>query len=130
MIEVTPPGRALLLVYNADSGFFNALTDSAHKLFSPSTYECHLCALTYGAVQMQQKWALFLGTLPLPVRFLHRDEFRSQFPTLKTGLPAVFLFSGAEPFLLISSSEIKQCKSLNELEELLQSKAYGTTGCS
>jgi hypothetical protein len=122
------PERSLLLVYNADSGFFNALTDSVHKLFSPSTYNCQLCALTYGAAQMRREWALFLRKSPHPVRFLHRDEFRSQFPAMKTELPAVFSVSGGGPSLLIGADEIKQCKSLNDLEELLQSKAYGTTG--
>ena len=52
MKEKRPSNRSLILVYNADSGFFNALADSAHKLLSPSTYDCRLCALTYGAIQM------------------------------------------------------------------------------
>ena len=128
MIKVAPPERSLLLVYNADSGFFNALTDSAHKMFSPSTYECRLCALTYGAVQMHLEWAVFLRSLPLSVSFLHRDEFRSQFATVKTDLPAVFLVSRARTHLLIGAAEIKQCKSLKDLEELLQSQAYEATG--
>ena len=35
----------LVFVYNADSGVFNALADAAHKIFSPRTYACNLCAL-------------------------------------------------------------------------------------
>jgi hypothetical protein len=38
----------LLFVYNADSGLAAALFDSAHKLLSPQTYACNLCALTHG----------------------------------------------------------------------------------
>ncbi len=30
-------GVTLLFVYNADSGFFNTLADTGHKLFSPTT---------------------------------------------------------------------------------------------
>jgi hypothetical protein len=37
---------SLVFVYNADSGVFNTLSDIAHKIFSPETYACNLCALT------------------------------------------------------------------------------------
>ena len=35
--------KSLLIVYNADSGFFNTIAASVHKLVSPQTYECALC---------------------------------------------------------------------------------------
>jgi hypothetical protein len=128
MTEKPPPNRSLILVYNADSGLFNALTDSLHKLLSPSTHECRLCALTYGVVGMRREWALFLRNLKIPVRLIHRDEFHSQFPHLKIDLPSVLIQSAAKLDPLISSEEIKKCTSLHELEELLQTKAYATTG--
>ncbi len=40
--------NSLLFVYNADSGLVAGLFDSAHKLLSPSTYQCQLCTLTHG----------------------------------------------------------------------------------
>ena len=36
----------LLFVYNADTGLFNALADSAHKILSPQTYQWVLCEVT------------------------------------------------------------------------------------
>jgi len=33
----------IIFVYNTDDGLFNALMDTAHKIFSPATYECSLC---------------------------------------------------------------------------------------
>lgn len=33
------------------------MLDAAHKLISPATYSCSLCALTYGAVSMKRSWA-------------------------------------------------------------------------
>ena len=36
----------LILVYNADNGLFNAVTDWSHKFFSPQTYQCSLCRYT------------------------------------------------------------------------------------
>ena len=41
----------LIFVYNAGSGKLNALFDMAHKIVSPTTYECSLCALTHDAFQ-------------------------------------------------------------------------------
>ncbi len=46
--------HALVFVYNADSGLFNTVTGMAHKIFSPGTYECNLCALTYSTFGMRE----------------------------------------------------------------------------
>ncbi len=40
--------QLLIFVYNANSDLFSTVTDFAHKILSPSTYQCQLCALTYG----------------------------------------------------------------------------------
>ncbi|WP_232221892.1 hypothetical protein [Methanococcoides burtonii] len=40
--------NTLIFVYNADSGLINEMKDYVHKIVSPSTYECNLCAITYG----------------------------------------------------------------------------------
>lgn len=69
----------LLFVYNADSGKLNALLDSAHKIVSPSTYNCQLCQLTYGLLNEKQSWKRFREQLDEDVLFLHRDEFEKQF---------------------------------------------------
>ncbi|MGI8952546.1 MAG: hypothetical protein ACR2FN_13295 [Chitinophagaceae bacterium] len=49
----------LIFVYNADADLFSTLTDFAHKILSPSTYQCKLCALTYGNISMKQEWKFF-----------------------------------------------------------------------
>jgi len=43
----------LIFVYNADSGLLNAMKDWAHKIVSPETYPCSLCALTYNNLGMR-----------------------------------------------------------------------------
>ena len=67
--------QQLIFVYNADSGWFNSLTDAVHKMVSPSTYQCSLCALTYGNVSMKKEWREFIESLPFDVLFLYKDEF-------------------------------------------------------
>ena len=38
--------RTLIFIYNANGGIFSAMADAAHKLVSPETYPCSLCAIT------------------------------------------------------------------------------------
>jgi len=51
--------RKLIFVYNANSGKLNSLLGSAHKLFSPKTYSCNLCALTHYLFHENTQWELF-----------------------------------------------------------------------
>jgi len=64
----------LILVYNAESRFFNIVMDCLHKIVSPSTYQCRLCALTYGTIRMKDEWKEFIDKLKIPTEFLHRDD--------------------------------------------------------
>jgi hypothetical protein len=64
----------LILVYNAESGFFNIVKDGLHKIVSPSTCQCRLCALSFGTVRMKDEWRDFIGKLRIPTEFLHRDD--------------------------------------------------------
>jgi len=79
----------LIFVYNADSGKWNGYLDIMHKVFSPKTYSCNLCAITYGAFSMKKEWGEFVSQLPVYVRFLHRDEWEKEFDR-QDELPAVF----------------------------------------
>ena len=40
----------LVFVYNANAGLVAGMLDSVHKVVSPATYPCSLCAVTYFAV--------------------------------------------------------------------------------
>ena len=117
----------LILVYNADSGFFNIIKDALHKTVSPSTYQCNLCALTYGTIGMKAKWKRFIDKIKIPSKFLHRDEF---FSLLKTHphkienarFPAIFLHKQRKVSLLVTSLEINKCQTLEELIDLIDKK--------
>ncbi len=112
----------ILFVYNADSGLFNTLTDIAHKIFAPETYECNLCAITYGNFAMRAEWKEFLEGLGYGFEFLHRDEFSARYPGLATPLPAVFLKEGdtLEPW--ITAGEINACSSVADLKTLITAR--------
>lgn len=83
--------QRLLFVYNADGGLLAGLQDIFHKILSPATYPCSLCGVTYGAAGMRPEWRQFVRALPLPVEFLHRDEFARAYPQWRQHpLPAAF----------------------------------------
>ncbi len=113
----------LVFVYNADNGFFNLIADISHKILSPSTYPCNLCALTHGTFNMRKEWKDFLHKIKAPLTFLHRDEFRKQNdPNIQ--LPAIFLKdlrSGALiPF--IDTTALKSLTGIEDLKKLLNEK--------
>ena len=57
------PKKELILVYNANSGFYNMIKDALHKSISPNTYSCNLCGLTFGTIRMKSKWKKFIKNL-------------------------------------------------------------------
>lgn len=67
--------RSLIFVYNADSGAMAALKDYVHKMVKPMTYECNLCAVTYGNLGLKNEWKRFIERIGMPVDFLHMDEY-------------------------------------------------------
>lgn len=81
----------LIFVYNADSGLFNALGDAVHKLMSPATYPCILCALTYSNVGMRREWRAFTASLEPKSELLHADELAARYGVSGAALPR---FSG------------------------------------
>jgi hypothetical protein len=109
----------LVFVYNADSGVFNTLADAAHKIFSPRTYACHLCALTHTSVRMRGEWKQFLEGLGRPLEFLHADELAARYGLKGVPLPAVFTREGAGLKALAGADSINACRTLDELQRLV-----------
>ncbi len=106
---------ALIFVYNADSGVLSAAKDWVHKIVSPRTYECSLCAVTFGNLGMRPQWRRYVKMLPMPVRFIHRDELRQQHPTLSDPLPAAYAVTAGRPELLIDQATMEACSSVDQL---------------
>jgi hypothetical protein len=110
---------ALVFVYNADSGVFNALADAAHKIFSPRTYACNLCALTHTALGMRAEWKSFLEGLGRPLEFLHADELKSRYGLEGVPLPAVFERDDRSVRLFVGADAINACRTLDDLKRLI-----------
>ncbi len=113
---------ALVFVYNADSGFVSTLLDIGHKIVSPQTYSCNLCAITHSTFSMRDEWKQFVAGLGVSVEFLHRDELAKQYGIRDVALPVVFSKTNGALEAWITREEINRCRSLKELEQLVQSR--------
>lgn len=112
----------LLFVYNADSGLFNTLADIGHKIFSPETYRCDLCALTHGYFQERAEWRSFVESLGVECQFQHRDEFRRDWPGVTIPLPAVFRLEEGRPIPCLDRDAIAACGDLDGLKDLIRNR--------
>jgi hypothetical protein len=89
--------KRLVIVYNANAGILAGVMDSVHKIVSPSTYPCQLCAFTHGLTSMRREWRAFLAGLGMDVIFHHRPDFREVFPQAADWpLPLIALEEGGE----------------------------------
>ncbi len=114
----------IVFIYNADSGLFNTLSDIAHKLISPGTYQCDLCTITHGVFKERDQWRSFVESLPLETSFFHRDEFIARYGAedLDFSFPCLLKEQDGKLSLLLSAEEIAQCNSVECLSELIRNQ--------
>lgn len=105
----------LIFVYNADDGLYNAIAATAHRIFSPATYECHLCLYTHDLKGMRATWKRFLESLGCPLAFYYRREFHAVYPNFQKHLPAILIASNRRMDSLLTAEEILECGSLDAL---------------
>ncbi|UCE36695.1 MAG: hypothetical protein JSW00_14425 [Thermoplasmata archaeon] len=112
----------LIFIYNADSGIISSVSDYFHKIVKPDTYQCNLCALTYGNLGMKTQWKDFIENLEISVEFFHKDEFKSKYPWEKAKFPSAYIFKDSELYLLIAQKDMNQLHTLDELINLVNEK--------
>ena len=113
----------MIFIYNADSGLINTVKDFFHKAFKPETYECNLCAVSFGNFSMKRKFKSFINEdLEYKSEFLHRDEFEKQYPNVDATFPSVFVKNGDELKLLISSDDLNALKTQQQLIKLTKTR--------
>ena len=112
----------LYFAYNAKGGFFNGLTDSIHKIVSPSTYSCDLCAITHHSAGMKFTLKRFLEKLPYEVNFVYKDDLK-KYPFLKSAdLPCIFVSNDKDTSIVLAKDEISKIKSAKNLEKEILKK--------
>ena len=112
--------KELIFIYNAKSGVFNAILDWSHKMFSPSTYECNLCGITYNSFGKISKWKSFLDSKTFKINFYYTDHLSSlKFVTEDIKPPCIFMKNNNATQLLMNSNELNKLISADELIERL-----------
>lgn len=110
----------LLFIYNANSGKLNALLNAGHKLFSPSTYHCSLCALTYDTFTENTIWKTFRTESDLTMEFYHKDEFEDIFPSVRMIYPTVLKLENNQLTTVINPEVLNEISDVETLIERLK----------
>ena len=105
----------LLFVYNAKSGKLNALLDVVHKLFSPETYQCSLCALTFDAFSENNQWKQFREQSDITMEFYHIDEFEKAFPNTRYEYPVILKVDKNKSEIFIDKEKLNTTNSVDDL---------------
>jgi len=117
--------QKIIFVYNANSGAGNAVLDSMQKVFSPSTYDCKLCEITYGIVTENRTWKKFRQDSKHQMTFLHRDEFTKKYASkfgYKFEFPIVLAEGDKGLEVLVSTEEFNGLKTAHGLIRLLNER--------
>ncbi|EAR00799.1 hypothetical protein [Maribacter sp. HTCC2170] len=115
----------IIFVYNANSGKHNMILDSLHKIFSPSTYECNLCDITYGVFAENKVWKKFRKETKLSMEFLHRDEFTKKYGSkaqLKFEYPVVLTVVSGDLKVLVQTKEMNAMQRAEDLIKIIQQR--------
>jgi len=116
--------KRLIFVYNADDSFLSMATDFIHKIVKPETYQCSLCALTYGNVSMKKEWKSFLDSLNFDVEFIYKTAFQNKSKFSGIPVPCIVLVENDTQNVLIEATEMNSLSSLEELIRVLEAKLY------
>lgn len=115
----------LIFVYNAESGLVNGVIDSFHKVLSPATYPCDLCALTHGLARMRARLRHWLRQSGREVCFFHRSDFRAAWPHVDVTLPAILKQEGNQLTLVLGAADLADVRDIGQLLTLLDSHETG-----
>lgn len=107
--------KTLLFIYNANSGIKNTALDIAHKIFSPKTYNCNLCAITFNIFSENKAWKAFRTDSNIEMEFFHIKEFTKAYPDTKYEYPIVLAKTEHQLSVLISAKQIKNIVSTEAL---------------
>ncbi|TMM56354.1 GTPase [Maribacter algarum] len=103
------------------------IMDSAHKIFSPDTYECSLCDITYGAFTENSIWKKFRKETDIKMEFLHKDEFAKAYASKfghKFTFPIVLNESGKGLEVFVRTEELNEMQSAEDLITLIGVRSY------
>ena len=118
--------KRIIFVYNANSGKVNTVLDSLHKITSPSTYNCSLCAITFGVFTEDDLWKTFRKNSDLNMQFYHKDEFKKEYKSKwlpKFDFPVVLTENNGNLEVFLSSQELNAFATSEDLIEAIMRRS-------
>jgi len=115
----------LIFVYNASHTKGSFLVAAAHKIFSPTTYQCTLCSLTHGVLFENRSWRAFKKSTDLDLVFLHKDQFLKQYKSKwlpKYEFPVILSQEKDALELFLSSTDLAKMKDVDHLIDAINAR--------
>lgn len=114
----------VFFVYNVDKGVFSFVADAAHKVFSPETYECNLCDITYTNIKMKKEWKEFIHGLPESIEpvFTYKNNFSEDHPGVADAFPIIAVEHNGEMKVVVPAEELQAIESLKQLISIVKSR--------
>lgn len=123
--------KKILFIYNANSDTGSKMLDFAHKIISPSTYDCALCSLTFGNFIENTQWKIFRESLlakGYKLQFLHKDEFQKSYKS-KFGYaftyPIILEETAHDIEVLVTTEKLNGFEKVEELVDFLSLSVVG-----
>ena len=104
----------IIFVYNANSGIKAAVIDYFHKIVHPSTYPCHLCALTHSNIGQRKAWKDFVKKSNIKMSFYHIDDFEKKY-NLKKEYPVILKKEEKGISTFLNKTQLNKLKSIEDL---------------
>ncbi|OED39555.1 hypothetical protein AB832_03980 [Flavobacteriaceae bacterium (ex Bugula neritina AB1)] len=117
--------RELLFVYNANSSILNKYIDLAHKIISPTTYSCDLCALTHGSFSEKKEWKEFRENTSHIFRFQYKNDFIASYKNekyQKFQFPVILERKKDDFHIVLDAKKLKSMQSAEDLIKVLKEK--------
>lgn len=111
--------KKLIFVYNANAGLVSTTLDIAHKLISPSTYQCELCQLTHGVFKEREVWKQFRENNKEELIFYHKDEFEKRYQA-RFDYPVVLESDNDKLKIVLNSAQLAEIRDAADLIKAVQ----------
>lgn len=125
------PILKLIFIYNANSGKLNSMLDSARKVLRPATYDCHLCAITFGVFTENTIWKKFREQSATELLFLHKDEFMKQYASKfghKFTFPIILAETDQDLEVFVGTKELMAIENSEELVQIMTKRLTQLAG--
>ena len=98
------------------------LFDVGYKIFSPSTYRCNLCALTFDTFSENKIWKQFREKSNIKMTFFHINEFEKEYPNQQFEYPIILKQTDSDLNIFINKEELDKTENIEYLIRILDDK--------